>query len=85
MKAYDIRTKLGGVRHNHSCCARTIWKKKAILKSQNSSNKVLQVSKLTHNEAYIRIRKIDGAHIHKKVGDTREIDARTNVRKNHIW
>ena len=52
--------------------------------SQNRQNKVLQVSKLTHNEAYIRIRKIGGAHIHRKVGDTREIDARTNVRVR-IW
>ena len=52
----------------------------ATFTSKNRQNKVLQVSKLTHNEAYIRIRKIDGAHIHRKVGDTREIDARTNVR-----
>ena len=61
-----------------------IWKK-AIFKSKNRQNKVLQVSKLTRNEAYIRIRKIGGAHIHRKVGDTREIDVRTNFRKNHIW
>ena len=52
----------------------------ATFTSKNRQNKVLQVSKLTRNEAYIRIRKIDGAHIHRKVGDTREIDARTNVR-----
>ena len=57
----------------------------ATFTSKNRQNKVLQVSKLTHNEAYIRIRKIDGAHIHRKVGDTREIDVRTNFRKNHIW
>ena len=56
----------------------------ATFTSKNRQNKVLQVSKLTHNEAYIRIRKIDGAHIHRKVGDTREIDVRTNFRVR-IW
>ena len=53
----------------------------ATFTSKNRQNKVLQVSKLTHNEAYIRIRKIGGAHIHRKNGDTREIDARKNVQE----